>query len=107
MASAACSSLVTRHSSLFGGRPRWVIAGSLGLTAALAACALRIGYDHNLLHLQAEGLDSVQWELKLIEHTAGASWHALSYTATPRPGPSAVLLGPFQSTSHVRASRIA
>jgi hypothetical protein len=65
------------------GRPRWVIAGSLALTAALAACALRVGYDPNLLHLQAEGLDSVQWELKLIEHTAGASWHALSYTSTP------------------------
>ncbi|MCI0463705.1 MAG: MMPL family transporter, partial [Gemmataceae bacterium] len=65
------------------GRPRWVIAGSLALTAILAACSLRVGYDHNLLHLQAEGLDSVQWELKLIEHTAGASWHALSYTSTP------------------------
>src|SRR5207248_11583663 len=65
------------------GRPRWVIAVSLGLTAVLAGLALRVGYDHNLLHLQAEGLESVKWEMKLIEHTAGASWHALSYTATP------------------------
>src|SRR5262249_42557984 len=36
------------------GRPRWVIAVSLGLTAVLAGLALRVGYDHNLLHLQAE-----------------------------------------------------
>jgi hypothetical protein len=28
-------------------------------------------------------LDAVKWELTLIEHTAGASWHALSYTDTP------------------------
>src|SRR5207302_4821706 len=28
------------------------------------------------------GLDSVQWEMKLIAHTAGASWHALSYTGS-------------------------
>src|SRR5262249_37012852 len=44
--------------------------------------ALRVRYDHNLLHLQSPALDSVRWEMKLIEHTAGASWHALSYTAT-------------------------
>ncbi|HYT90539.1 MAG TPA: MMPL family transporter, partial [Gemmataceae bacterium] len=64
-------------------RPRWVIGVSLSLTLLFAAFALRVRYDHNLLHLQAEGLDSVQWELKLIDKMAGASWHALSYTATP------------------------
>src|SRR5262249_24630168 len=25
-----------------------------------------------------------KWELTLIEHTAGANWHAVSYTATPQ-----------------------
>jgi len=25
----------------------------------------------------------VKWEMTLIEHTAGATWHALSYTDTP------------------------
>jgi hopanoid biosynthesis associated RND transporter like protein HpnN len=64
-------------------RPRWVIGIGLGVTAVMALCAARVSYDHNLLHLQAEGLDSVRWELKLIEHTAGASWHILSYTSTP------------------------
>ena len=64
-------------------RPRWVIAGSLFGTIVLAYFAFNIHYDHNLLKLQAQDLPSVQWEQTLIEHTAGASWHALSYTTTP------------------------
>jgi hopanoid biosynthesis associated RND transporter like protein HpnN len=63
-------------------RPRWVLGISLALTLVLGTYAGRIQYDHNLLHLQADGLESVRWELKLIERTAGASWHALSYTAS-------------------------
>jgi hopanoid biosynthesis associated RND transporter like protein HpnN len=64
-------------------RPRWVAGVSLVATVLLTACVGLVRYDHNLLHLQARGLDSVKWELTLIEHTAGASWHALSYTTTP------------------------
>jgi hopanoid biosynthesis associated RND transporter like protein HpnN len=65
------------------GRSKLVIAASLGLMAVLGFFACGVSYDHNLLHLQARGLDSVKWELTLIEHTAGASWHALSYTSSP------------------------
>src|SRR5207244_4558305 len=64
-------------------RPRWVLITGLALTAGMAVCALRLRYDHNLLHLQARDLESVKWELTLIEHTAGASWHALSYSPDP------------------------
>jgi hypothetical protein len=64
-------------------KPAWVIGVGVSLTTLLAVWACRVHYDHNLLHLQARGLESVEWELKLIEHTAGASWHALSYTASP------------------------
>jgi uncharacterized protein len=64
-------------------RPAWVIAAGLAVTALLAAFCSRVWYDHNLLHLQASDLDSVKWEMTLIEHTAGASWHALSYTSSP------------------------
>jgi hopanoid biosynthesis associated RND transporter like protein HpnN len=60
-----------------------VIGSALALTAVFGILAYRVCYDHNLLHLQAGDLDSVKWELTLIEHTAGASWHALSYTAGP------------------------
>ncbi|MFO0810151.1 MAG: MMPL family transporter [Gemmataceae bacterium] len=64
-------------------RPQWVMVGGVALVLAAAAGALRVGYDHNLLHMQAAGLDSVKWENRLIERTAGASWCALSYTASP------------------------
>jgi hopanoid biosynthesis associated RND transporter like protein HpnN len=64
-------------------RPRWVIVASLAGTLVLAYFALQIRYDHNLLKLQAQDLESVRWEQTLIAHTAGASWHALSYTTTP------------------------
>jgi hypothetical protein len=65
------------------GRSKTVIVSSIAITALLGFCVTRVSYDHNLLHLQARGLDSVKWELTLIEHTAGASWHALSYTTSP------------------------
>ena len=61
-------------------KSRWVIAGSIAVTVILGYSAFKVHYDHNLLHLQARGLESVKWELKLVERTAGASWHALSYT---------------------------
>lgn len=64
-------------------RPGWVISVSAVLVAVLAVYAAKVTYDHNLLHLQARDLDSVKWEMTLIEHTAGATWHALSYTDTP------------------------
>jgi uncharacterized protein len=60
-------------------RPHGVVAAALALTALVGAGTFWVRYDHNLLHMQAHGLESVQWELKLIERTAGASWHALSY----------------------------
>lgn len=64
-------------------RPALVLSVSAFVTLVLGYLALQGRYDHNLLHLQAQKLPSVQWEQKLIAHTAGASWHALSYTTTP------------------------
>lgn len=63
-------------------RPRLVMAVSLGVAVVLVGSATRVAYDHNLLNLQARNLDSVEWERRLIERTAGASWHALSYTSS-------------------------
>src|SRR5262249_45369809 len=68
---------------MLAGRERWVIGGFVVITLIMIVSACWLTYDHNLLHLQARDLDSVKWELTLIEHTAGASWHALSYTASP------------------------
>src|SRR5262249_24095240 len=63
-------------------RPRWVIGVTMALTAGLAVCARGRAADHNLWHRQARGLAAVKRERKLTEHPAGASWHALSYTAS-------------------------
>ncbi len=63
-------------------RPRWVLAGGAVLLVAAAACATRLGYDHNLLNLQAKDLDSVQWEHRLIERSAGMTWDALGIAKT-------------------------
>ncbi len=52
------------------------------LAGVIGAGASRVHYDHNLLHLQAADLDSVKWERTLIEHSAGATWHTLSYRAS-------------------------
>jgi hypothetical protein len=64
-------------------RPWLVIGTALALAIGLGVFATRVTYDHNLLHLQARDLDAVKWEMTLIQHTDGASWHALSYTNTP------------------------
>ncbi|MBX7105338.1 MAG: MMPL family transporter [Gemmataceae bacterium] len=63
-------------------RPRFVLACGLAMTAVAASYLGRVGYDHNLLEMQAQGLDSVRWERELIAATAGASWHACSVCAT-------------------------
>lgn len=65
-------------------RPRYVLAASIGLLVVAVGYAGRVRYDHNLLNMQAEGLESVRWERELIDATAGASWHAVSHTATPQ-----------------------
>lgn len=65
------------------GRSGWVLGASVAGAIILAVYAGRVSYDHNLLHLQASDLESVKWEMTLIEHTAGASWHALSCASTP------------------------
>jgi hopanoid biosynthesis associated RND transporter like protein HpnN len=64
-------------------RPWLVIGTALVLAVGFGAFATRVQYDHNLLHLQARDLDAVKWEMTLIEHTDGASWHALSSANTP------------------------
>jgi hopanoid biosynthesis associated RND transporter like protein HpnN len=84
--SAAILSFLARKDTWLpglAGQSGWVMGITVCLTLFMAVCSCRVCYDHNLLHLQARDLDSVKWELTLNEHTAGATWHALSYTASP------------------------
>jgi len=65
-------------------RPRLVLAGAAAVLLGAVGFAGRVGYDHNLLNMQAEGLESVAWEHELIAATAGASWHADSIAGSPQ-----------------------
>lgn len=64
-------------------KPRWVFIASAIATLILAGFAFRINYDHNLLNLQAQHLESVKWEKTLINQMTGSSWYAVSWTTTP------------------------
>ena len=69
-------------------QPLWrhpgpTVAATLAVTAYLACGLPDISYDFNLLHLQADKLPSVQWELYLMEHTDKSIWYAVSLTRTP------------------------
>lgn len=59
-------------------RPGLVLGVGAVLLVVCGVFATRLGYDHNLLNLQAHGLDSVKWEHKLIDRAAGATWDAMS-----------------------------
>ena len=44
----------------------------------LGAGALKLRYDHNLLNLQADGLESVALERKLLSECSQSMWYAVS-----------------------------
>jgi len=86
------------------GYPRSRAASRLragGRLLLTRSCGLRwrVHYDHNLLNLQAADLDSVKWELTLIEHTAGRSWHALSCRGHARQATGSA--GPYEKLPEV------
>lgn len=62
----------------FTTRPRLILTAAAVLVLLAAASATRLTYDHNLLNLQSPDLESVAWERKLVERSAGATWDALS-----------------------------
>jgi len=65
---------VTRH-------PTAVLLGASILTACSLWSVRMIGFDYNLLHLQANGTESVMWERHIIETQNRSSFAGLS-TAT-------------------------
>ncbi|MFM7206931.1 MAG: MMPL family transporter [Planctomycetaceae bacterium] len=58
--------------------PRIVILGGVACTMALAGGLHELRYDHNLLNMQPEGLESVEVEKKLLEQCDQSVWYALS-----------------------------
>jgi uncharacterized protein len=58
--------------------PRFVALASMAATLAIASGLHELKYDHNLLNLQADGLESVAVEKKLLEECDQSVWYALS-----------------------------
>lgn len=64
-------------------RPALALAVSAALTVALGMGATRLWYDYNLLHLEPEGLESVELEQKLLAECKESVYFALSMVKTP------------------------
>ena len=60
----------------------FVILAATACTLALAGGLPELGYDHNLLNLQAEGLESVAVEQRLLDECDQSVWHALSIASS-------------------------
>jgi uncharacterized protein len=65
-----------------GEYPRSILAAA-GLATAAAAWALpQVGFDYNLLNLQAPGTESVAWERRILTSTARSGAYGLTSAAT-------------------------
>jgi len=62
---------ITRHP--------WPVVGVAAAAATLSLVALRgVGFDYDLLHLQARGTESVDWEERILRSAGRSSFVALS-----------------------------
>ena len=59
-------------------RPAWTLGMSVGVLVLLGLGVTWLRYDHNLLNLQPEGLESVRLERRLIDESDQSVWFALS-----------------------------
>lgn len=57
-----------------GRSARWVLLGALLVSAASAWLLPRLSFENNLLKLQAEGLESIEWEHRILEDSTSPSW---------------------------------
>ena len=63
--------------------PGWVLGGGVLIVLIVASGLPALRYDHNLLNLQSESLESVQWEHELVERSHRSVWCALSVADSP------------------------
>ena len=67
--------------------PTLVAAGVI--VAALGLMAIRVEYDPNVLNLQSEGVESVEWETRIVDEDAQGVWNAV-VLCTPAQAPALV-----------------
>ncbi|HVX14976.1 MAG TPA: MMPL family transporter [Pirellulales bacterium] len=64
-------------------RPRLLLASTMFFTLVVSLGVEHLWYDHNLLNLQAEGLESIELEQKLLSESNQSVWYALSIADNP------------------------
>jgi uncharacterized protein len=64
------------------GHPRTVLVVAAVVTAAAALALGSVRFDYNLLHLQADGTESVAWEKKILATSGRSGFAALSTADT-------------------------
>jgi hopanoid biosynthesis associated RND transporter like protein HpnN len=62
----------------FAKFPRFTLTMTLAFTAVVSVGLSRLWYDNNLLNMQAQGLESVALEKKLLAESNQSVWYALS-----------------------------
>jgi hypothetical protein len=62
--------------------PRSVLAAAAVVTALSVWAVPRVGFDYNVLNLQAKGTESVTWERRILATTGRSGFNGLSSAAT-------------------------
>jgi len=74
---------VTGWVNLLMKSPRQVVGFTLAISLMIGAGVTQLRYDHNLLNLQAKGLESVELEKRLLSECQESMWFALSVANSP------------------------
>jgi hopanoid biosynthesis associated RND transporter like protein HpnN len=62
--------------------PRTVLTAAAAVTALSVWALPRVGFDYNVLNLQAKGTESVAWEKRILATTGRSGFNGLSSAAT-------------------------
>lgn len=89
----ALKRLTSRH-------PVIVVTLSLGVIGYVSVYGLQVKYDSNLLHLQAEELESVNVQKRVFEQSDGSLLYAISLADSPRQ--ALELKGEFEKLASVK-----
>ena len=82
------------------GHPVFTLITTGLLVGGLGVAALRVEYDPNVLNLQSAGVESVEWEHRIVEEDARSVWNAVVLS---KPQEASVLVKRLQNTPGVSA----
>ncbi len=74
---------VDRGFAPFWRQPKMIALFGMAATLMLGMGLPKLWYDHNLLNLQPENLESVAWERKLLTESGRSVWYAISIADNP------------------------